>query len=74
MQPIKTAGKGTAQAVTSYLRWRKAWMAVIEKADHASEKLMTYSFRHRYAKERNTNKLLVENIAETMGLTMEVLL
>ena len=71
LPPLRTEGKG-AQAVTSYLRRRKTWMAMIEEADHAGEQLTTYSFRHRYAKESHTKNLPVANIAEAMGHTMEV--
>ena len=60
------------QALIQYLRRRKVWMMLADDAYQQGEQLITYSFRHRYAKGIHVNNIPVAKICDAMGHTIEV--
>ena len=73
LPPLNREGDG-GQALNQYLRRRKVWMTLRDKAEHQGEQLTPYSFRHRYAKQAHAAvpRIAVAEIAEAMGHTIEV--
>ena len=71
LPPLNREGDG-GQALNQYLRRRKIWMMLLDKAVHQGEQSTPYSFRHRYAKEMHAANVSIANICEAMGHAIEV--
>lgn len=69
--PLGKSGHG-AEALLTYLRRKPVWSSLQEQANHLDEKLVPYTFRHRYAKESHAAGIPIANIAAAMGHTVEV--
>lgn len=69
--PLGEPGHG-AEALLTYLRRKPVWRSLQEEAKHLDEKLVPYTFRHRYAKESHAAGIPIANIAAAMGHTVEV--
>lgn len=69
--PLGKPGHG-AEALLTYLRRKPVWRSLQEQAKRLDEKLVPYTFRHRYAKESHAAGIPIANIAAAMGHTLEV--
>lgn len=71
LPPLNRAGDGS-QALNGFLRRRHVWQQFVSDAAAVEEKLVPYSFRHRYAKTAHAANIPVLNICEMMGHTLDV--
>ena len=61
-----------AAALRTRLRRNKLWNLYRIETKDIGEKLVPYSFRHRYAKQSHAEKFPLANICKAMGHTLEV--